>query len=393
MKKRNVCIVTGARSEYGLLKPLIDELNSNQNITLNLVVTGMHLSPEFGLTVKEIENDKLKIHDKIEILLSSDTHVGISKSIGLAVISFSEVFEKMKPDILIGLGDRFELFAAVSAAFIAGIPIAHISGGEVTIGAFDDGLRHSITKMSHLHFTSTEKYRKRVIQLGEDPKRVFNVGSLSVDNIKKMKLMSKKELEASLNFKLDQPTFIVTFHPATLSDYSSERQFGELLKVLDFFKDFKVIFTKPNADNGGRIIINMIDEYVNENKGRSISFISLGHVRYLSLLNQVEMMIGNSSSGIVEMPYFNKPTINIGDRQQGRIFGKSIIQCEPKKGSIIKAIEIGISNSFRNKVRINNKPYGDGIASKKISKIITDYNLDNIIKKIFYDINFKIDKA
>lgn len=390
---KNICIITGARSEYGLLKPLLDELKLNKNVNLNLVVTGMHLSPEFGYTIKEIENDKFKIYDKIEILLSSDTHVGVSKSIGLAVISFSEVFEKMKPDILIGLGDRFELFAAVSAAFIAGIPIAHISGGEVTIGAFDDGFRHSITKMSHLHFTSTEKYRKRVIQLGEDPNRVYNVGSLSVDNIKKMRFMPKKELESSLNFKLDQPTFLVTFHPATLSNYSAEIQFSELLKALSFFKDYKIIFTKPNADNGGRMIIKMIDEYVNENKGSTISFISLGQERYLSLLNQVKMMIGNSSSGIVEMPYFNKPTINIGDRQQGRIFDKSIIQCDPKKESIINAIKIGLSNSFRNKVWDNYKTYGNGLASKKISKIILNYNLNSIRKKIFYDLNFKIDRA
>lgn len=390
MKKRKICIVTGARSEYGLLKPLIEELNSNRSIILNLVVTGMHLSPEFGMTVKEIEKDNIKIYDKVEILLSSDTHIGISKSVGLAILSFAEVLDRMKPDILVGLGDRFELFAAVAAAFIARIPIAHISGGEITRGAIDDGFRHSITKMSHLHFTSTEIYRKRVIQLGEDPKSVFNVGSLSVDNIKKIKLLTKEELEKELQFKLNKDTVVVTFHPVTLSNNSSGKQFKELLKALDYYKNFKIIFTKPNADDGGRMISSMINDYIEKNKEKSVAFASLGQLKYLSILDQVSMMIGNSSSGIVEMPYFDKPTINIGNRQQGRILGKSIIQCEPNKESIIRAIKTGMSPSFRNNIKKNNKPYGEGKAGKKICDILIKYNLDGIIKKTFYDINFKI---
>ena len=384
--KRKICIFTGTRAEYGLLKPLIDELRTDNSVELQIVISGMHLSPEFGLTYREINLDGFSKVEKVEILLSSDTPVGISKAMGLGMISYAEALDRLKPDLLVGLGDRFELFSAVSAALVSRIPVAHIHGGEVTLGAYDDAFRHSITKMSHLHFASTEIYRKRIIQLGENPKTVFNVGALGLDNIKKMKLLSKKELENSLNFFLDKPYFVVTFHPVTLEKNTSEKQFKELLKALDEFKSYKFIFTKANADNDGRIINNLIDEYVAKNKDRAASFYSLGQLRYLSALKYAEMMIGNSSSGIVEMPFFKKPTINIGDRQNGRIFPKSVIQCKPNQKSIIGAVERGLDDKFRKSINQTKSIYGNGTASKKIKKVITTTELTKLIKKEFHDI-------
>lgn len=386
MKKRKICIFTGTRAEYGLLKPLIDELKIEKSIELQIIVSGMHLSPEFGLTHKEIDLDGFSAVEKVEILLSSDSAIGISKAIGLGLISYSEVLERLKPDLVIGLGDRFELFALVSAALVQKIPIAHIHGGELTKGAYDDAFRHSITKMSHLHFTSTEIYKRRIIQLGENPKTVFNVGALGLDNIKKLKLLSKKELEKSISFKLDKPYFVVTFHPETLEKNSSERQTIELLKALENFKEYKVLFTKPNCDNESRKIIELINEFEKRYFDRVKVFDSLGQLRYLSALKYAEMIIGNSSSGIIEMPFFKKPTVNIGDRQRGRIFSSSVLQCKPNEieitNTIIKAIKQKkeIVNTKKNNI------YGDGTAAKRIKKILlkTDFNV--LIKKEFYDI-------
>jgi len=385
-----ICFITGTRAEYGLLKPLIDELRSDKFFKVQIIVTGMHLSPEFGLTYKEIEKEGLKIDEKLEILLSSDTQVGVSKAIGLSMISIVEAYRRLKPDLIIGLGDRFELFGAVASALVSRIPVAHIYGGEVTSGAYDDSFRHSITKMSHLHFISAEVYKNRVIQLGENPKTVFNVGALGLDNIKKMKLLSKKELEKALNFSLDRPYFIVTFHPVTLEKQTSEKQTKELLNVLDNFKSYKIIFTKTNADNDGRIINKLIDEYVTKNTNRAVAYYSLGQLSYLSALKYSLMMIGNSSSGIIEMPYFKKPTINIGDRQKGRIFSESIIQCEPQKEAISAAIKKGLSKEFFEKCKLQPNIYGDGRTSSKIKIILKAVNLQSLIKKEFYDIPFKI---
>lgn len=386
MKKRKICIFTGSRAEYGLLKPLIDELKVESSIKLQLIISGMHLSPEFGLTYKEIDFDGFSAIEKVEILLSSDTPIGISKAMGLGMISFSEVLERLKPDLLVGLGDRFELFTLASAALIQNIPIAHIHGGEVTVGAYDDAFRHSITKMSHLHFASTEIYKNRIIQLGENPKNVFNVGAIALDNLKKIKLLSKNELEKSLSFKLDKPFFIVTFHPVTLEHNSAEKQIIELLDALEKFKSYKIIFTKPNADNNSRIIIKLIDDYVNNNEGRAKAFESLGQLRYLSSLKYAEMMIGNSSSGVIEMPFFKKPTINIGNRQKGRIFTKSVIQCDPKSNSIIEAINKGLDKRFKEYINKEVNIYGDGRAAQRIKKIIMSTDLTKLIKKEFYDI-------
>lgn len=290
--KGKLCVVTGTRADYGLLRPLIKRINNDDELELRLIATGMHLSPEFGLTYKEIEEDGYLIDGKVEILLSSDTPMGISKSMGLAMIGFADVFERLKPDIIVVLGDRYEIFSAASAAMIARIPIAHIHGGETTESAFDEAFRHSITKMSYLHFTSTETYRKRVIQLGEDPSRVFNVGAIGIESIKNLNLLCKDELEKSINFQFDSRTALVTFHPVTLENSTTEVQFQELLNALNQFIDLKVIFTKSNSDTNGRIINSMIDDYVEKNKGRTIAFISLGQLRYLSAMQYIIWLLG-----------------------------------------------------------------------------------------------------
>jgi len=316
-KPRTICIVTGTRAEYGLLYWLMKEIQNDPNLVLQIIVTGMHLSSEFGLTYKQIEKDGFKIDKKIEMLLSSDTPIGISKSMGLGVIGFAEAYADLKPDIVVLLGDRFEIFSAASAAIIARIPIAHLHGGETTEGAFDEAIRHSITKMSHLHFTAAEEYRRRVIQLGEFPARVFNVGGLGIDNIKKLKLMSREEFENSINFKLDPKNLMITFHPVTLEHATAGEQFQNLLNALDELHDTRFIFTKPNADTEGRIITQMIDDYVSRNKYEAISFVNLGQLRYLSAMQFIDGVVGTSLSGLAGGPTFKIGTINIGDRQRG----------------------------------------------------------------------------
>ena len=384
MSRRKVCVITGTRAEYGLLYWLLKEIQNDTELELQLIVTGMHLSPEFGLTYKEIEKE-FKINKKIEMLLSSDTPVGISKSMGLAQISFAEAYAELKPDILIVLGDRYEIFSCVSAAMIAQIPIAHLHGGETTEGAFDESIRHSITKMSHLHFTAADEYKNRVIQLGENPSRVFNVGGLGIENIKRLKLLTKEEFEKSIDFKLNKKNILVTFHPVTLESSTAQEQFQELLNAVDELKDTNIIFTKANSDTDGRVINQMIDEYVVKNAHKSIGFTSLGQLRYLSALQYVDAMVGNSSSGLTEAPSFRIATINIGDRQKGRIKADSIIDCEPRKASITKVFEDIYTKNFQNALKIVNNTYGDGCASKKVIEEIKKVDLDNILKKPFYD--------
>ncbi len=382
---RNICFVTGTRAEYGLLKPLMNEFINDNNFEIQIIATGMHLSPEFGMTYKEIEKDGFKINKKIEILLSSDSGIGVSKAMGLALISFSEAYERLKPDLLICLGDRFELFSAVSAANVANIPIAHIGGGELTFGAFDEEFRHAITKMSHLHFTSTQEYRKRVIQMGENPGRVFNVGALGIDNIKKMRLLSKVELADLLKIKLAKPVFLVTFHPETRLA-SSKTSFNELLKAFNEIKNAQIIFTHPNADSGGRELIKLIDEFIKKNKGRVFAFTNLGQLKYLSLMKYADGVIGNSSSGIIEAPSFKLGTINIGNRQKGRIRCKSIIDVSPDRKEIIAAIKTILSDEFIQGIKNLTSPYGDGNASRRIKRIIDNADLEKIKNKKFYDL-------
>lgn len=383
---RKICVITGTRAEYGLLYWVMKTLKNDKEVDLSICVTGMHLSPEFGLTYKKIVEDGFFINEKVETLLSSDTSVGISKSIGLGIISFSEVFERLAPDLIVVLGDRFEIFAACSAAMISKIPIAHCHGGEATEGLIDEAIRHSITKMSQIHFTSTEEYRNRVIQLGEQPKNVYNVGALGIENINKLKLLDKEEFEKSINFSLKSINFLVTFHPVTLDNSSAEAQFNELLDALDKFEKATIIFTKPNADTEGRIIIQMIDEYVNKNSHKSISFTSMGQLRYLSAIQYMDVIIGNSSSGLIEVPTFKKPTINIGDRQQGRVKAISVIDCNADKMEIEKAINFAMSEDFKEKIRYSKNPYGERNSSDEIVKILKNTNLEDIIKKQFYNL-------
>lgn len=383
--KRKICVVTGTRAEYGLLYWLMKEIEVDEKLEFQLIVTGMHLSPEFGLTYKEIEKE-FKIDKKIEMLLSSDTSIGISKSMGLAQISFSEAYEELKPDIVVVLGDRYEIFSATSAALIARIPVAHIAGGETTEGAFDEAIRHCITKMSHIHFTATAEYKNRVIQLGEHPNRVFNVGGMGIENIKRLKLLTKDEFEESIDFKLNKKNILVTFHPVTLENSTAKKQFQELLNAIDELEDTNIIFTKANSDTDGRIINQMIDEYVIKNFHKSIGFTSLGQLRYLSALQFVDAVVGNSSSGLGEAPSFKIGTINIGDRQKGRIKASSIIDCKSQKEDIIKAFKKLYSNKFQEFLLNIKNPYGEGCASREILEVLKNVNLDNILKKSFYSL-------
>jgi GDP/UDP-N,N'-diacetylbacillosamine 2-epimerase (hydrolysing) len=389
MKK--ICVVTGTRAEYGLLYWLMKEIQEEYDLELQLIVTGMHLSPEFGLTYKDIEKE-FKIDKKIEMLLSSDTAIGISKSMGLAQISFAEAYEELNPDVLVVLGDRYEIFSAVSSAMIANIPIAHLHGGETTEGAFDESIRHSITKMSHLHFTATEEYKKRVIQLGEHPSRVFNVGGLGIDNIKKLKLLSRNEFEDSIDFKLNRKNILITFHPVTLENATAKEQFQVLLDVVNELEETHIIFTKANSDTDGRIINSMIDKYVAENSHKSCGFTSLGQLRYLSALQYVDAMVGNSSSGLAEAPSFKIGTINIGDRQKGRIMADSVIDCDSDYESIQKSFALLYSKGFKEKLMNSQNPYGNGGASLKIKNTLKDILLEDILKKQFYDLKVEDEK-
>ncbi len=385
MSKRKVCVVTGTRAEYGLLYWLMREIEADSKLELQLIVTGMHLSPEFGLTYKEIEK-AFKIDKKIEMLLSSDTPVGISKSMGLAQISFAEVYEVLKPNIIVVLGDRYEIFSAASAAMIARIPIAHLHGGETTEGAFDESIRHAITKMSHLHFTATDEYRKRVIQLGEDPQRVFNVGGMGIENIKRLTLLSKEEFESSINFKLNKKNILVTFHPVTLENATAKDQFQELLNAIDELTDTHIIFTKANSDTDGRVINQMIDEYVANNSHKAVAFTSLGQLRYLSAMQYVDAVVGNSSSGLIEAPSFKIGTINIGDRQKGRIKAKSVIDTAPLKDDILEAFTKLYAKAFQESLATVKNPYDSGGGSREIVKVLRESNLGELIKKSFYNL-------
>lgn len=388
MKK--ITVLTATRAEYGLLKPVIRALNAEKDFDVRVAVTGAHLSSEFGLTYTEIENDGIQIDKKIEILLSSDTPAAISKSMGLAMISFADYFAKLKPDALMVLGDRYETLAVCCAAMNARIPIIHFYGGETTEGAVDEAVRHAVTKMSYLHFTSTEEYRKRVIQLGESPERVFTVGGTGTENALKTPLLSREALEKNLDFPLDRDYAVVTFHPVTLEKNTSKAQFGELLKALGKHGEMKYIITKTGADTGGRVINRMIDEYAAVNAG-VLAVSSLGTERYLSAMKYCKMVIGNSSSGILEAPSFKIPTVNIGDRQRGRIRAASVIDCAPICYEICRAIDKANSAEFSELVQRVENPYGDGHTSEKAVQIlkekIEDFTPDKLKKK-FYDIDF-----
>lgn len=379
--KRKICVVTGTRAEYGLLYTLMKEIEKEQDIQLQVVATGMHLSPEFGLTYKEIEEDGFIINSKVEMLLSSDTPIGIAKSIGLGVIGFADVFGQLQPDLLVLLGDRYEILAAAQAALIAKIPIAHIAGGDTTEGAFDEAIRHSITKMSHLHFVTNELSLQRVRQLGENPDHIYNTGSPGIDRIVSLPRMSRSQLEESLQLTFLKKNLLITFHPVTLDYRASDRQFNELLEALDNIgPEVGLIFTKPNADPEGREIRRLLDNFVSL-RNNAISFTSLGQLRYFSLIAQVDAVVGNSSSGIYEVPSFKKPTVNIGDRQKGRFMASSVINCAPQRTEIEKAIREALAKDCS----AATNPYGEGNSSIKILHIIksiTDYR--TLIEKHFH---------
>ena len=381
---RKICVITGTRAEYGLLRWVMQGIKNEPELTLQIIVTGMHLSPEFGLTYRDIEQDGFQIDRKVEMLTSSDTAVGIAKSMGLGLIGFADALHELNPDLIVVLGDRFEIFSAVSAALVARIPVAHLHGGEATEGLIDEAIRHSITKMSHLHFVAAAEYRQRVIQLGEQPDRVFLVGGLGIDNINSLKLLDRAALEASLNFKLGPKNLLITFHPVTLETATATEQMSELLAALAELDNTQLIFTMPNADTDGRVMISMVEEFVAKHTN-ACAYKSLGQLRYLSCVSHVDGVIGNSSSGLAEVPSFKKGTINIGDRQRGRLQAASVINCDPTRQSIAAAVKQLYSINFQMSLSKIRNPYGEGGASEKILQIIKSVGVGDLLKKHFYD--------
>jgi UDP-hydrolysing UDP-N-acetyl-D-glucosamine 2-epimerase len=382
--KRNVTVFTGTRAEYGLLYWLIKDIQTNKDLNLQLLVSGTHLSPEFGLTYKQIESDGFVIDEKIEMLLSSDTSVGVAKSMGLGILGFTDALSRLNPDIIILLGDRFEALALAQVALVMKIPVVHLHGGEITEGAYDDAIRHAITKLSYLHATSTEEYRQRVMQLGEAPERVRNVGAIGLDHLRRSTLMTIEELSKSLSFSLKKPYFVVTYHPVTLGDETPEESFKALLNSLDAYPDYQILLTYPNADDGGRRIIPMLEKYARDNPSRVLAIPSLGQIRYLSTVLNSTAVIGNSSSGIIEVPSFDVPTVNIGVRQKGRLAAKSVINTKTDLQSISNAIKIAVARSYKEFDEVISNPYGQGDASSQIIEMLNEFKFDPC--KQFYDL-------
>lgn len=383
---RKVCVVTGSRAEFGLLRLLMAEIAAASGLELQVVATGTHLAPEFGSTYREIQDAGFSIDARVQMLVSGDSATATSKSIGLGVIGFADVLERLSPDLVLVLGDRFEILAAVTAAMMARIPIAHLHGGEVTEGAIDDAIRHAITKMSHLHFVATDDYRRRVVQMGEHPGRVFDVGGLGVDAISRMELLDKASLEESLGFALGERSLLVTFHPVTLADVSAgTTQMDELLAAIADLQDVRVVFTMPNADTGGRQLDQLLRRFVAEHENAAY-FPSLGQLRYLSMMRLAAAVVGNSSSGIAEAPSFRVPTVNIGDRQKGRLQAASIVNCAPLRADIGAAIREVLSDGFRRGLPAVRNPYGEGGAAARVAKVLAEYPLEGLLAKQFHDL-------
>lgn len=385
---RRIAVFTGTRAEYGLLYWLLKDIQADAELDLKLLVSGTHLSLEFGCTFQQIEKDGFTIDEKIEILLSSDTAVGVAKSIGLGVLGFTDALSRLKPDALVILGDRFEALAAAQTAMILRIPIFHLHGGEITEGAYDDAIRHAITKLSYIHCTSTDEFRNRVIQLGESPTRVINVGAIGLDHLSRSQFMAVSELSKSLSFSLTKPYFLVTYHPVTLADEEPESTYQVLLDSLDEFPEYQAVLTYPNADDGGRSIIPLLENYARQNPQRILAIPSLGQTRYLSAVKHAAVVVGNSSSGIIEVPSFDVATINIGMRQKGRLSAKSVINCNVHKKDIVDAINEGINKAYKTDGEVVSNPYGQGDASSKIIKLLKETKLCPI--KSFYDV--KVEK-
>lgn len=385
---RKICVYTSSRAEYGLLRGVLHEIEAELTLQLQILASGMHLSPEFGMTIQEIRADGFNPDETVEILLSSDSPTAICKSMGLALIGYGEALQRLKPDIVLVLGDRFETFCMAAAAQVCRVPLAHIHGGETTEGAIDEAFRHSITKMSHLHFASCEAHRQRIIQLGEAPDRVFNVGALGVENTRRMSLMERSDLAESIGFDLGKPYFLVTFHPVTLEKDTSEGQFQSLLNALDAFPAYNVIFTKANADTDGRVINRLIDEYAEKRSERCLPVTSLGGLRYLSAMKYATAVIGNSSSGIIEAPSFNIPTVNIGDRQKGRIHAASTLNCSPDANAIRQTIGRALSPDFQESLASISNPYDRPGTCSTIVRLLEKTDIPGIAKKPFHDLRF-----
>jgi GDP/UDP-N,N'-diacetylbacillosamine 2-epimerase (hydrolysing) len=386
--KRKICVYTSSRAEYGLLRGVLQGIEAEPTLQLQILASGMHLSPEFGMTIQEIVADGFKPDETVEMLLSSDTPAAICKSMGLAMIGYGKALQRLKPDMVVVLGDRFETFCMAAAAQVCRVPLAHIHGGETTEGAIDEAFRHSITKMSHLHFASCETYRQRIIQLGEAPDRVFNVGALGVENIQRISLMERSELAESIGFNLEKPYFLVTFHPVTLEKDTSEGQFQSLLNALDAFQEHNVIFTKANADTDGLVINRLIEDYAEKHPERCLAATSLGVHRYLSAMKYATAVIGNSSSGIIEVPSFKIPTVNIGDRQKGRIQAASTLNCSPDANAIRQTISRALSPDFQESLSGISNPYDRPGTCSTIVRLLEKTDIFAITKKTFHDVRF-----
>jgi len=385
---RKICVVTGTRAEYGLLSRLMGMIKDSDLTQLQIIATNMHLSPKYGNTYQEIEKDGFTIDYKIPIIDEKDEDNAVTtvKSMAKTLSGFADAYNTLKPDMVVVLGDRYEILAAATAALIERIPIAHLHGGEVTEGAYDDAIRHSITKMSHLHFTSTEDYRNRVIQLGEQPERVFYVGALGVENIKKLPLLSKEEIENDIQFKLDENTILVTYHPVTLGNHTAEQDIKEFIGALDERKKLRVFFTMPNSDTGSQAIVDAINTFVANNSNRAIAYKSLGIKRYLSVMKYAGAVVGNSSSGLLEVPSFGIPTLNIGDRQKGRMAADSVYNCETDKESILKGLDTVMSPAFKQKAAKTQNPYDKEGTAQAIFDVICTYPIDELKQKHFYNL-------
>ncbi|TDR13228.1 UDP-N-acetylglucosamine 2-epimerase [Marinomonas communis] len=386
-----ITVFTGTRAEYGLLYWLLKDIQAQPDMTLQLLVAGSHLSPEFGETYQQIEHDGFVIDEKVEMLLSSNTATGTAKSLGLGILGFTDALTRLKPDAIVILGDRFEALAAAQSAAILRIPVIHLHGGEITEGAYDDAFRHAITKFSYFHGTATEPYRRRVIQLGESPERVFNIGAVGLDHIKRSNFMSLDELSKSLDFELNDPYFLVTYHPVTAGEEDPITSFQALLKALDYVLDsHKVILTYPNADDGGRLIIPILEAYARAHSNRVLSIKSLGQIRYLSAVKHATAVIGNSSSGIIEVPSFNVPTVNIGIRQKGRLAASSVLNTAANETDIVKTILAAIQWHDTAKGKQVDNPYGQGNASEAVIQMIRQLPRKPV--KTFYDLDYQLAK-
>src|SRR5690606_4988230 len=389
--RRKIAVVTGSRAEYGLLYWLMREIQADPELDLQVIVTGMHLAPEFGWTYRVIEEDGFPIHAKVDMLLASDSPAAVTKSIGLATIGFADAFERLRPDIVVVLGDRYEVLAAAQAALVAQTPLAHIHGGETTEGAIDEAIRHSVTKMAHLHFVAAEPYRKRVIQLGEHPSIVFNVGAPRVEHIQKTLVLSRAYGEKRVKHFLRQPVFVMTKHPVPLSPDSAASAMRALLAALDEFPEATVIFTKANSDPKGRIINQLIEDYVLRHSHRAVAFASLGQRRYLSVMNEADVVLGNSSSGLIEAPVLKKPTVNIGARQRGRLRASSVVDSDETKEAIVQAIRKVLSEEFQSQLDHVVSPCGYGDVSTRIKEVLKTFDVNGILMKGFYDIDFVLE--